>query len=55
MSSRICAEVDVAEHGDMSAVRDLYTMESERKIHDQFTGSNEEEEAPADDDDLELF
>lgn len=54
MSSRICAEVDVAEHGDMSAVRDLYTMESERKIHDQFTGSNEEE-APADDDDLELF
>lgn len=55
MSSRICAEVDVAEHGDMSAVRDLYTMESERKIHDQFTGSNEEEEAPAADDDLELF
>lgn len=54
MSSRICAEVDVAEHGDMSAVRDLYTMESERKIHDQFTGSSEEE-APADDDDLELF
>ena len=54
MSSRICAEVDVAEHGDMSAVRDLYTMESERKIHDQFTGTNEEE-APADDDDLELF
>lgn len=54
MSSRICAEVDVAEHGDMSAVCDLYTMESERKIHDQFTGSNEEE-APADDDDLELF
>lgn len=54
MSSRICAEVDVAEHDDMSAVRDLYTMESERKIHDQFTGSNEEE-APADDDDLELF
>lgn len=54
MSSRICAEEDVAEHGDMSAVRDLYTMESERKIHDQFTGSNEEE-APADDDDLELF
>lgn len=54
MSSRICAEVDVAEHGDMSAVRNLYTMESERKIHDQFTGTNEEE-APADDDDLELF
>ena len=54
MSSRICAEVDVAEHGDMSAVRDLYTMESERKIHDQFTGTNEEE-APAADDDLELF
>lgn len=54
MSSRICAEVDVAEHGDMSAVRDLYTMESERKIHDQFTGTNGEE-APADDDDLELF
>lgn len=53
MSSRICAEVDVAEHGDMSAVRNLYTMESERKIHDQFTGTNEEE-APADDD-LELF
>ncbi len=54
MSSRICAEVDVAEHGDMSAVRNLYTMESERKIHDQFTGTNEEE-APVDDDDLELF
>lgn len=55
MSSRICAEVDVAEHGDMSAVRDLYTMESERKIHDQFTGTNEEEAPADDDDDLELF
>ena len=55
MSARICAEVDVAEHSDMSAVRDLYTMQSERKIHDQFTGTNEEEEATATDDDLELF
>lgn len=55
MSSRICAEVDVAEHGDMSAVRDLYTMESERKIHDHFTGSSEQEETVAEEDDLELF
>ena len=55
MSSRICAEVDVAEHGDMSAVRDLYTMESERKIHDQFTGGSDESEEAAPDDDLELF
>ncbi len=54
MSSRICAEVDVAEHGDMSAVRDLYTMESERKIHDQFTGGSEASEEDASDD-LELF
>lgn len=55
MSSRICSVVDVDGHGDMSAVRDLYTMESERKIHDQFLGSSEEEAVADDDDDLELF
>ena len=44
----------------MTEVRDLYTMESERKVHDQFTGNTsaapEEEQAVVeDDDDLELF
>lgn len=60
MSSRICANVDLSVHSDMTEVRDLYTMESERKVHDQFTGNTsaapEEEQAVAeDDDDLELF
>lgn len=60
MSSRICANVDLSVHSDMTEVRDLYTMESERKVHDQFTGNtlaaSEEEQAVAeDDDDLELF
>ncbi len=62
MSSRICANVDLSVHSDMTEVRDLYTMESERKLHDQFTGgvqgeamSEEETGAAADDDDLELF
>ena len=59
MSSRICANVDLSVHSDMTEVRDLYTMESERKVHDQFTGNTSEAagEDPAveDDDDLELF
>ena len=60
MSSRICANVDLSVHSDMTEVRDLYTMESERKVHDQFTGntpaaSEEEQEVAEDDDDLELF
>lgn len=59
MSSRICANVDLSVHSDMTEVRDLYTMESERKVHDQFTGNTSEaageEPAVEDDDDLELF
>ncbi|MGP1363344.1 MAG: hypothetical protein ACTTKZ_06640 [Bacteroides sp.] len=54
LSTQICDSVDLEVHGDMSSVRDLYTMESERKIHDQFIGGESEEEAPVDDD-LELF
>ena len=60
MSSRICANVDLSVHSDMTEVRDLYTMESERKVHDQFTGNTsaapeEEQAVEEDDDDLELF
>ena len=59
MSSHICANVDLSMHSDMTEVRDLYTMESERRIHDQFTGApenpTESEENAEDEDDLELF
>lgn len=53
MSAKICENVDLTLHGDVSNVRDLYTMESERKVHDQFTGETQQDENP--DDDLELF